>query len=72
MKTIEEVGKKWVKKSLQAYLGGEKDLRWIAGILSGLNKEEIQALLSSAGHYGLPERRKEFRRWFNQETKSGM
>ena len=53
-----EAGKKWVKKSLQAYLEGEKDLRWIIGILQGVSKEEIKILLQ-VQPYGLKERRDE-------------
>lgn len=72
MVTAEEAGKRWVGKSVQAYLEGEKDLRWIAGILRGLSKEEIQAVLDSFGQSGLPERREAMNDWLNQGAKSGI
>jgi hypothetical protein len=66
MKTAKEASQKWVKKSLQAYLEGEKDLKWITGILRGMGKDEVVALLSSLEHYGLVERRNELNEWLNQ------
>ena len=66
MKTAKEASQNWVKKSLQAYLEGEKNLKWIAGILRGMNKDEVTAVLSSIGQYGSDERRKEFSEWLNK------
>ena len=66
MKTAKESGQRWVKKSLQAYLEGEKDLKWIGGILKGMSKDEVRTLLSSLEHYGLVERRNELNEWLNQ------
>jgi len=75
MKTAQEASKIWVKKSLQAYLEGEKDINWIVGILRGsrgsLRATEIQAIqdiLSSLGPYGLAERRDELQHWLDFET----
>ncbi|OGF58882.1 hypothetical protein A3B05_00020 [Candidatus Giovannonibacteria bacterium RIFCSPLOWO2_01_FULL_43_160] len=64
MKTIKEISEKWVKNSLRAYLEGEKDLKWIQGILRGMSKNEVMGLLSSL-QYGLPERRNELNQWLN-------
>lgn len=66
MKIAEEAGQKWVKKSLQAYLEGEKNLKWIVGILKGTSKEAIEELLGSLEHYGSNERRKELNEWLNK------
>lgn len=66
MKTAEEAGQIWIKKSLQAYLEGEKNLKWIVGILKGTNKEAIKELLVSLEHYGSNERRKELNEWLNK------
>ena len=65
MKTLQETGKIWVKNSLRAYLEGEKNLRWVVGILSGQTREEIQSLLNSVP-YGLAERRRELSDWLNR------
>ena len=54
--TIEKAGERWIKRSLQAYLEGKKDLRWIAGILWGMSKEEVRMLLRMQPR-GLEERR---------------
>lgn len=65
MKTAKEASQRWVKKSLQAYLEGEKDLRWITGILRGMSKDEIRTFLSHLEQCGLPERHSELNKWLN-------
>src|SRR3989338_1517702 len=47
--SLQEAGSRWVKNSLRSYLEGEKNLKWIAGILKGTSKEEIQSLFDSLG-----------------------
>ena len=34
MKTPEQSERNWIRKSIMAYLDGDKDLKWIAGIVS--------------------------------------
>ena len=68
MKTAEEASQNWVKKSLQAYLEGEKNLKWIAGVLRGMNKDEVLAVLSSLGQYGLNNRKSELHEWLTKSS----
>lgn len=67
MITVEEAGKRYVERSLIAYLRGEKDLKWIAGVLREGGKAEMQRLFESVKHYGVPARVSEFEQWLNQQ-----
>lgn len=67
MAAIHVDSQKWLKKSLQAYLEGEQNLRWIDGILRGERPEDIRLLLDSLP-YGLPERHAEIEAWFDLKT----
>ena len=54
VKSIENATKKWVKGSIiKAYLGGEKDLSWIIGIIrdANLDKEKLGNILKEIGGY---------------------
>lgn len=64
--SLQEAGNRWVKNSLRSYLEGEKNLKWIAGILKGATKDEIQSLFDSLSHLATPERKTEFQEWFNR------
>ena len=64
--SLQEAGIRWVKNSLRSYLEGEKNLKWIAGILKGTSKEEIQSLFDSLGRSGTLERKTEFQEWLNR------
>jgi hypothetical protein len=64
--SLQEAGNRWVKNSLRSYLEGEKNLKWIAGILKGVGKDEIQSLFNSLGRSGMPERKTEFQEWLNR------
>ncbi len=63
--SLQEAGSRWVKNSLRSYLEGEKNLKWIAGILKGMNEDEAQSLFNSLGRIGKDERRAEFQEWLN-------
>lgn len=63
--SLQEAGNRWVKNSLRSYLGGEKNLKWIAGILKGADKASIQELFDSMSHQATPERKQEFLEWLN-------
>ena len=67
MKTVtaKESSERWVRKSLKAYLEGKQNFKWIQGILRGMNKGEVEALLSSLGQCGLIERRNELDEYLN-------
>ena len=64
--SLQEAGSRWVKNSLRSYLEGEKNLKWIAGILKGARKDEIQSLFDSLGRSGTAERKAEFQEWLNR------
>lgn len=64
--SLQEAGSRWVKNSLRSYLEGEKNLKWIAGILKGAGKDEIQSLFDSSGRSGTAERKAEFLEWLNR------
>ena len=64
--SLQEAGNRWVKNSLRSYLEGEKNLKWIAGILKGANKDEIQSIYDSLGRPGTAERKAEFQEWLNR------
>ncbi len=53
-KSILEATRRYVKKSAMAFLDGEKDLKWITGVLehSGLGKEPTMAVLLPLRNYG--------------------
>lgn len=64
--SLQEASNRWVKNSLRSYLGGEKNLKWIAGVLRGASKDEIQLLFDSLGRPGTAERKAEFLEWLNR------
>lgn len=64
--SLQEAGNRWVKNSLRSYLEGEKNLRWIAGILKGMGRDQIQSLFDSLGRPGTAERKAEFLEWLNR------
>ena len=64
--SLQEAGDRWVKNSLRSYLEGEKNLKWIAGILKGLDRDKIQSLFDSLGRPGTAERKAEFLEWLNR------
>lgn len=63
--SLQEAGDRWIKNSLRSYLEGEKNLKWIAGILKGMSKDDAQSLFNSLGRIGTDERRTEFQGWLN-------
>ncbi len=71
MKSIQEATRRYVKKSVMAFLEGEKDLRWISGVLrhSGLAKEPTKAILLSLGDYGDRGRAKALLNWFESSDR---
>ena len=64
--SLQEAGSRWVKNSLRSYLEGEKNLKWIAGILKGMDSDQIQSLFDSLGRPGTAERKAEFLEWLNR------
>jgi hypothetical protein len=70
-KTAEQSNEKYVRKSLQDYLEGEKDLKWITGVIrSGrMDATAIGQMLATIPNYGLPERRNELSGWLNSQPK---
>jgi hypothetical protein len=64
--SVQEVGNRWVKNSLRSYLEGEKNLKWITGILKGANKNKIQSLFDALNHSAIAKRKAEFQEWLNR------
>ncbi len=64
--SLQEAGNRWVRNSLRSYLEGEKNLKWITGILKGANKNEIRSLFDSLSRSSTAERKAEFQEWLNQ------
>lgn len=64
--SLQEAGDRWVKNSLHSYLEGEKNLKWITGILKGMGMDQIQSLFDSLGRPGTAERKAELLEWLNR------
>lgn len=65
--SLQEAGERWLKNSFRSYLEGEKNLKWVAGILKGADKASIQELFDSMSHHATPERKQEFSAWLNNQ-----
>jgi hypothetical protein len=70
MKSTQEATRRYVKKSAMAFLEGEKDLKWITGVLrhSGLAKEPTMAILLPLRDYGNPVRAQALFSWFESSN----
>lgn len=68
--SLQEAGNRWVKNSLRSYLEGDKNFKWIAGILKGMGRDQIQSLFDSLGRPGTAERKAEFLEWINRADPS--
>ena len=64
--SLQEAGNRWVKNSLRSYLEGDKNLKWIAGVLKDASKDEIKSIFDSLGRPGTAERKAEFLEWLNR------
>ena len=42
--SVDNAGKKWLRKCIFAYLDGEQDLRWILGVVRGSGQEAMTLL----------------------------
>lgn len=63
--TAELSNERYVIKSLQALLEGEKDSKWVVGIIRAtrMDTEAIMRILAGLPSYGLLERRAELMAW---------
>ena len=70
-KTALQSTEKYVRRSLQDYLDGERNLKWIAGVFRAgqVNVADVRLMLASIPNYGLPERRKELSEWLDSQPK---
>ena len=68
--SAQEAGDRWVKNSLRSYLEGEKNLKWIAGILRGMDRDQIRSLFDSLGRPGTAERKAAFQEWLDGDDLS--
>ena len=70
-KTVEQTNKGYVKKSLQAYLEGEKNLAWIAGVIGSgrMDVETVrQMLMSLPVNYITTERYRDLAVWLDSQS----
>ena len=55
IRTMEEIDRRWVRGSLEAFLDGKKDLNWIKGIIGGSGvlqrRGELQGIFDELGVY---------------------
>jgi hypothetical protein len=70
-KTVEQSTEKYVRNSLEAYLEGDQDLTWIAGIFRSGQADvgAVRQMLANLPNYGLPERRSELSVWLDSDSK---
>ena len=54
VKPVEKAAEQYVKKSTMAFLEGEKNLKWITGVLahSGLSREGTISVIGPLRNYG--------------------
>jgi hypothetical protein len=62
VRSIEQSAERYIRKSLMAYLEGQKNLKWIISIIG--SGTEARQLFSAMHGYGKPERRWELSDWF--------
>jgi hypothetical protein len=67
VKSVEESGARWVEKSILAYLSGEQDLKWIAGIVRG-NHAGAKRTVESLKIYARPDRYQELSHWLDGQN----
>jgi hypothetical protein len=48
---VEKAARKWLRRSILAYLGGQQDLRWILGVVRGSREEAAALLLTEFRNY---------------------
>jgi len=70
MKTIEVTVERYIRKSIQAYLEGKKDLPWIAGVIGSAHSAKAQAAdaLRCLTNYGDPLRAKALSDWLQSSA----
>jgi hypothetical protein len=70
VKSTQEATRQYVKKSAMAFLEGEKDLKWITGVLrhSGLAKEPTIVILLPLRDYGDASRREALFSWLESSN----
>jgi hypothetical protein len=55
VKPIAQSAEKWIRRSMLAYLEGERDLRWISGVVRGSEGQADHLLLAEFRKYaGMP------------------
>jgi hypothetical protein len=70
MRPLQETTERYVKKSVMAFLEGEKNLKWVTGVLrrSGLGKESTMTLLLPLKGHGDPVRSQELFSWLGSSS----
>jgi hypothetical protein len=62
VKTVEASIEKWVRKSIMAYLEGQKNLNWIVAVVGGYAADARQMLIGLK-NYGDRERYQQLSDW---------
>jgi hypothetical protein len=70
-KTAQRSNEKYVRRSLQDYLEGQQNLKWIAGVIRGGQADvaAVREMLADLPNYGLPGRRSELSDWLDSPPK---
>jgi hypothetical protein len=68
IKSIEVATKRYIQKSTQAYLEGEKSVNWIKGVMqNSISRPEAQAILAGLRGYGDQSRYQQLELWLQSE-----
>jgi hypothetical protein len=62
VKTVEASNEKWIRKSIMAYLEGQKNLKWIVGVV-GNCVLDARRMLIDLENYGNPKRHRDISDW---------
>jgi len=67
VRSLEQSNERYIRKSIMAFLEGEKDLKWVTGVLSksARSKEAVLPILSRLQNYGDHTRFEELSRWLD-------
>lgn len=68
VKSVEIANERYIQKSTQAFLEGEKDMNWIKGVMqNSISRPEAQAILVSLRGYGDQTRYGQLESWLQYE-----
>jgi hypothetical protein len=56
VRPVEQAAQKWLRRSMLAYLQGEKELSWVSGVVRDSEKQAAILLLTEFHRYGATNR----------------